>query len=222
MEKTIKAKRIREIEYFEEGVDGANVDWDLDCTLFDSDLENEDDEDEILTNPTYCGQKLANKTKHETLNGYINNWKNERYTVEVELGDNAKMPNKAHPVEDAGFDLYTPTNVIIKPGEVKTIPLNFKISFSNKSYGQIAPKSGLASKGLQIMGGIIDSGYRGTVSVIVTNLNWGNDIISIQAGEKIAQLIMHPYSPDYSLKQVSKIKNNSERGNGGFNSTGNC
>jgi hypothetical protein len=52
MEKTIKAKRIREIEYFEEGVDGANVDWDLDCTLFDSDLENEDDEDEILTNPT--------------------------------------------------------------------------------------------------------------------------------------------------------------------------
>jgi dUTP pyrophosphatase len=206
MEKFKVVKKIQEVEYFDDGFEGIwgekNETLEIDSCIKDEDINSDDNE--------------------ESLMGYISNWKKERYGIDVELEDGAKVPQKMYPTEDAGFDLYTPTEVVVKPGEVKTIPLNFKINFSTLSYGQIAPKSGLAAKGLHIMGGVVDSGYEGVVSVVVTNLNWENGPLSLNAGDKIAQLIMHPYSPEYKINKVKKIDKKSKRGVGGFNSTGNC
>lgn len=152
---------------------------------------------------------------------YIKQWNKNRYTVEIEIMEKGKIPSKAYDTGDAGFDLFTPVDIKIMPGEVLTIPLNFKLKFNKNSFGQIYPKSGLSAKGLQVMAGVVDSSYRGNVCVVISNLNWKNDAgIEIKAGEKVAQLIMHPYSEDYGLQVVEKIEIDTKRGDGGFNSTG--
>ncbi len=154
------------------------------------------------------------------LEDYIKTWKEDRYKIEIEVFPKSKCPKKAHP-SDAGFDVYSMSNLSIKPGEIVVVPLGFRMKFSDKSWAQLCPKSGLSLKGLHVMAGVIDSEYRGEVSAVVINLNQkSGNIIKIEKGDKVAQLIMHPYAKDYFIEKVESIEIDTDRGEGGFNSTG--
>ena len=89
------------------------------------------------------------------------------------------------------------------------------------TYAQIESKSGLGSKGLLVYAGVIDESYRGIPHVVGTNLNIrdGQSII-IKKHQKIAQLTMRPHANEYFIRQVDVVDTDTERGEGGFGSTG--
>lgn len=90
-----------------------------------------------------------------------------------QLHANARLPEFAHPGEDACADLYCVEDVVLKPGEPQAVPLGFSIEVPIGYEAQIRPRSGLALKhGLTIPNspGTVDSGYRAEVKVI---LLWG-------------------------------------------------
>ena len=126
------------------------------------------------------------------------------------------IPSYASP-GDAGFDLYSSTDIEIKRGEIQIIPLSIAAEFSNKYFVSIRDKSGLAANhGLHVLGGVIDSSYRGEWKVVLVNL--GKMDYKITNGDKIAQGIMQPYE---SVKMVNADKlTKTKRGKGGFGSTG--
>ena len=151
-----------------------------------------------------------------------------KFKIEVEVLVDGKLPYKAHPT-DAGFDLFATEDVIVYPNRVTKHPLNIKMKLPQGTYAQITSKSGLGSKGLLVYAGIIDESYRGIPHVVCTLLD--NSIstrvgirmdhcIKINKGEKLAQLIMHPYSPEYFMEQVEYVSEDTERGSWGFCSSG--
>ena len=155
-----------------------------------------------------------------------------KFKIEVELLEEGKLPFKAHKT-DAGFDLFATEDVKVHPNGVTKHPLNIKMKLPQGTYAQIASKSGLGSRGLLVYAGIIDESYRGIPHVVCTKLNGSyystnslGDLISdsdpllIKKGAKIAQMLIHPYSPDYYMEQVEHVSNDTERGSGGFGSTG--
>jgi len=142
------------------------------------------------------------------------------YKIEVEVLDGGKLPFKAHRT-DAGFDLFATSDVEIIPGQIMKHPLNIRMKLPRGCYAQIESKSGLGSKGLLVYAGVIDESYRGVPHVVGANLNIheGRPIV-IKAGEKLAQLTMRPHSNEYFMIQVDAIDTDTERGAGGFGSTG--
>lgn len=136
------------------------------------------------------------------------------------LNDLAKIPTKGS--EDAaGYDLYTATDCRIKidPHETKKINTGIAIELKPGTFGGIFARSGLATKkGLRPSNccGVIDSDYRGPVIVALHNDT--NETQFIDAGERIAQLIVLPYIP-VTFNIVEDLSD-TDRGSGGFGSTG--
>jgi dUTP pyrophosphatase len=155
----------------------------------------------------------------------------EAFKIEVEVLDGGKMPTKAH-ASDAGYDLYATEDIALYPGQVKKTPLNIKLKLPVSTWAEIATKSGLGSKGQLVYAGVIDQDYRGIPHVVMTNVNLISHVdeegypvmrtepIVIKKGEKVAQLIMNPYSSNFYMVQVDKVDTSTERGSGGFGSTG--
>lgn len=141
----------------------------------------------------------------------------EHYCVEVELLQGGLIPLKAHS-NDAGFDLYATSDIVVKPGEIIKHPLNLRMQLPRGTYAEITSKSGLGCKGLLVYSGIIDGGYRGVCHVVATNLS--KEDIVIQQHHKIAQMILHPFNTNYYMIEVDEVDTSSERGEGGFGSTG--
>lgn len=129
------------------------------------------------------------------------------------------MPAYAHKT-DAGCDLYSRINITIKPGERALIPTGIKIAILPGYAGFIQPRSGLAYKhGISIVNspGLIDSGYRGEVSVILINQD-PHKSFKIQRGDKICQLLIQKIErPEF---EVVEELNETERGKAGFGSSG--
>ena len=121
----------------------------------------------------------------------------------------------------AGADIYAFLNapVVIKPLERKLMPSGFKIAIERGFEGQVRPRSGLAyKKGVTVANapGTIDSDYRGELKVILVNLN--TEPVTITPDERIAQLVIAPVA-SADMQKVSKLSE-TERGEGGFGSTG--
>ena len=96
---------------------------------------------------------------------------------------------KTH-VNDARPDLSSTTNVLIRSGEVQKVPIGLQMAIPVGYYGSIAGRSGLALKCVSVLGGIIDSEYRGEVAVILHNA--GQNGILVHVGQAIAQLNVLP------------------------------
>ncbi len=150
----------------------------------------------------------------------------ETYELEVEVLEDGKLPTKAH-ATDAGWDLYATCDIHLYPGQVIRHPLNIKLKLPRSSWAEITTKSGLGSKGQLVYAGVIDEAYRGVPHVVMTNVMHVNergmrmnDPLIIKKGEKVAQLIMNPYSSSYFITQVDKVDTNTDRGAGGFGSSG--
>ena len=91
-----------------------------------------------------------------------------------------------------------------------------KIQMPPELFAKIESRSGLSLKGLQILAGVIDADYRGTVGVVMMNLS--KTKFTIKKGDRIAQMMFLPNIP-VQLKIATKLDETS-RGQGGFGSTG--
>lgn len=123
----------------------------------------------------------------------------------------------------AGVDLRAAIEegdgLVLAPGERAAIPTGLALEIPVGWEGQVRPRSGLAARhGLALVNapGTIDSDYRGEVSVLVINL--GQEAVSLHRGQRIAQLVIAPCSC-VNLVEVDSLEP-SDRGSGGFGSTG--
>lgn len=141
--------------------------------------------------------------------------------IEVKkLNDKAKLPCRAT-ADSAGSDLCACINddIALMPGERRLIPTGIAIAVPTGFGGFVFPRSGLSSKfGVSLANcvGVIDSDYRGEVKVPV--INHSSEPYTIKAGERIAQLVIMPV--DLCEYGFSDELDKTERGEGGFGSTG--
>lgn len=122
--------------------------------------------------------------------------------------------------DDAGMDLYASQDVRIGPGGRQLVGTGLKLAIPAGVVGLIHPRSGLAAKrGLTVLNapGTIDSGYRGEIQVIMYNTS--SIPQEIKKGDRIAQIVFQQYIKA-NLVQVESL-DETERGSGGFGSTGN-
>src|SRR5215831_10820765 len=104
---------------------------------------------------------------------------------------NAVLPTVAHPGEDIGYDLYAAEDITIAARGAAGVHTGIAIEFVPVAGGIVKTRSGLAKKRLMCNAGVIDAGYRGEVIVLMENL--GDEAYTIRKGDKIAQLLEHPF-----------------------------
>lgn len=134
------------------------------------------------------------------------------------INKNARIPEYAH-IGDAGMDLYSVDEAILKPLERKLIKIGIKLQLPLNTEAQIRPRSGLALKnGITVLNspGTIDEGYRGEIGVILINLS--DESFKVEIGMKIAQMVIKPVVRA-EVEEVLVLDDTS-RGSGGFGSTG--
>ncbi len=132
------------------------------------------------------------------------------------LHQDAKVPTFAH-ATDAGMDLYSLEAVTILPMVRMQVATGIAVQIPGGYVGLIWDKSGLShKKGLKVLGGVIDAGYRGEVMIGVVNL--GTEPIVFETGDKVAQMLIqkveHP-----EIVEVTELSE-ADRGTGAFGSTG--
>lgn len=128
----------------------------------------------------------------------------------------AKLPTRGS-LHSAGLDLYSIESLWIAARGRATIRTGLSVAIPHGFYGRIAPRSGLAVKhGLDVLAGVIDSDYRG--EIICALINHGDEPLEIEAGMRIAQLIIE--SIETPTPTWSEDLSETERGGGGFGSTG--
>ena len=121
---------------------------------------------------------------------------------------------------DAGMDLVAAEDVTLKPGERAAIPTGIAVAIPEGYAGFVQARSGRSLKeglGVANAPGLIDSGYRGEIKVIAINLNLA-ELIDVRRGEKIAQIVFQKIERA-EVEIVDELPT-SERGEGGFGSTG--
>jgi dUTP pyrophosphatase len=120
--------------------------------------------------------------------------------------------------EAAGWDLRANENFSLAPGEWKGVGTGIKMAMQKGYKGIIKPRSGLAFKyAIDVLAGVIDSDYRGEVKVIL--INHGKEYQHFKRYDRIAQ-IMFEQVPKVTLMPVRNLENDTDRGTGGFGSTG--
>ncbi len=137
----------------------------------------------------------------------------------VKLDASTTIPKYAHP-GDAGLDLFSNTDEIIRPNESKLIQTGIAIELPPLTEAQIRPRSGLALKNqITVLNspGTIDSGYRGEIGVILINHSTSDFVV--KKGMKIAQMVITNFI-SVDVEETSDM-NKTARGVGGFGSTGN-
>jgi dUTP pyrophosphatase len=134
------------------------------------------------------------------------------------LDSSAQLPYRANP-DDAGLDLHSVEENTIPPKYRGVVGTGLAIEIPRGYAGFVVPRSGLAAKkGVSITNapGLIDSGYRGEVKVILENLS--DAYLVVNYGDRIAQLVIVEV-PSWEPIEVEALSD-TERGRGGFGSTG--
>jgi dUTP pyrophosphatase len=129
------------------------------------------------------------------------------------------LPSRAY-AGDAGLDLHALEESYLGPGERAAVPTGIAIEIPDGLAGLVLPRSGLAFKhGIALVNapGLIDSGYRGEVRVLLLNTD-RSEPYTVAAGDRIAQLLLIRYETP-PLIEVDELAE-SERGGGGFGSSG--
>ena len=132
------------------------------------------------------------------------------------LTETAQMPFKSHR-SDAGFDLTADENTWVFGRERQTIKTGVSFDMPDNMAGLIWPRSGLAvKKGIDVLAGVIDSGYRGEIMVCLYNTS--DEDVEINRGDRIAQIIFQEV-PEVGITVIDSL-GSSQRGSNGFGSTG--
>jgi len=136
------------------------------------------------------------------------------------LRDDAKVPIRATEGA-AGYDLCAciENDIILKPREIKIIPTGISVATEKNTAVMIYARSGLSTKyGISLANGVgvVDSDYRGEVGVAL--INNGSENFTVENGMRIAQMVITPVLTPELI--VSDSLSETERGEGGFGSTG--
>uniref|UniRef100_A0A2K6FK35 Deoxyuridine 5'-triphosphate nucleotidohydrolase n=1 Tax=Propithecus coquereli TaxID=379532 RepID=A0A2K6FK35_PROCO len=133
------------------------------------------------------------------------------------LSEHATAPTRGS-ARAAGYDLYSAYDYTIPSMEKTVVKTDIQIALPSGCYGRVAPRSGLAAKHfIDVGAGVIDEDYRGNVGVVL--FNFGKEKFEVKKGDRIAQLICERiFYPE--IKEV-QVLDDTERGSGGFGSTGN-
>ena len=120
---------------------------------------------------------------------------------------------------DAGLDLFAVKRLVLEPGTSALVPTGIAIQLPSGTEAQVRPRSGLALKhAVTVLNtpGTVDEGYRGEVGVIL--INHGTSAFTVEAGMKIAQMVVSPRI-QVAVVEAADLSD-TERGAGGFGSTG--
>jgi dUTP pyrophosphatase len=133
----------------------------------------------------------------------------------------ARLPVVAHPGEDLGYDVFSLESQELVPRATVRVRTGIAVEARDPRTGEplgllVRDRSSMAAKGLATTGGVIDAGYRGEILIIITNL--GNDVVTIGAGEKVAQMIPVPVLTGL-VQEVERLEG-SARLEKGFGSSG--
>jgi dUTP pyrophosphatase len=135
------------------------------------------------------------------------------------LKEDALLPTRAHE-GDAGLDLYACEQAHIGPGERWSVGTGVAVEIPDGHAGLVLPRSGLArDHGISLVNapGLIDSGYRGELRVLLLN-NDPAEVFRIAVGDRIAQLVLVPIAIAEAIEAPELAE--SGRGEGGFGSSG--
>ena len=133
------------------------------------------------------------------------------------VGDHKLPVPRRETVEAAGFDLRSAVTWVVYPGEQAAIPTGFAWSIPEGMVGLVRDRSGLAARGrITTTAGVIDSDYRGEITVLLRND--GDLSFKIAPGDRIAQLVVVQCLLGY-CEEVSELSETA-RGAGGFGHTG--
>jgi dUTP pyrophosphatase len=135
------------------------------------------------------------------------------------VGDGATLPSRAHG-GDAGLDLYSCESAHIGPGERWSVGTGIALEIPDQHAGLVLPRSGLAREhGISVVNspGLIDSGYRGEVRVLLLNTDPA-ETFRVRPGDRIAQLLIAPIALAEPVEAASLA--DSARGGAGFGSSG--
>jgi dUTP pyrophosphatase len=135
------------------------------------------------------------------------------------LDADAKLPTRAHP-GDAGLDLHAAEEAVLAPGERASIGTGIAVEIPDGHAGLVLPRSGIAARnGIALVNapGLIDSGYRGELRVLLLNTD-RSEPFRIAPGDRIAQLMLVPVE-GAEVVEVEELSD-SARGVGGFGSSG--
>ena len=136
----------------------------------------------------------------------------------VRLDSKLPVPTTAH-IGDAAVDLQCREAVTLEPGERAAVPTGIAVAVPKGFAGFVLPRSGHAMRsGVGVVNGpgLIDSGYRGEISVLL--INHGDDAVRFEGGDRIAQLTVVPI-PTVEWVEVDDL-GETARGPDGFGSTG--
>jgi dUTP pyrophosphatase len=132
------------------------------------------------------------------------------------LDDKAKMPTRANE-NDAGWDLYSIVETVVPSKQRKTVNTGIAIQMPEHFAGLIWPRSGLSVKqGIDVLAGVVDSGYRGEIMVCLYNTS--DEDVVIHVGDRIAQIIFQEVPR--VIMEVHESLGSSQRGDNGFGSSG--
>lgn len=132
------------------------------------------------------------------------------------LNPEAKLPSKGHP-GDAGIDFFATETVAFSPQSQQNVKTGVALEIPEGFVGLIWDKSSVSfNKGLKVMGGVIDSGYRGEIIMSLYNTSLKEQ--AIEKGNKIAQMIIQKFE-DCEIEEVNEMSD-TVRGEGREGSTG--
>jgi dUTP pyrophosphatase len=137
----------------------------------------------------------------------------------LRLKDEAVLPKRAHE-GDAGLDLHACEGAHIGPGERWSVGTGVGVEVPEGHAGLVLPRSGLArDHGIALVNapGLIDSGYRGELRVLLLNTDPA-ETFRVEAGDRIAQLVLTPIATPEPVEAAELSQ--SVRGEGGFGSSG--
>lgn len=148
-----------------------------------------------------------------------------QYIRAQQLCKEAKLPSRSNPT-DAGYDLYATESVTIQPGHRGLVSTGIALEIPDGYAGLIWPRSGMAVKnGIDVLAGVIDSGYRGEIKVCLYNSTLcsnrpGKELsLDINVGDRIAQILFQPIG-NFTVCWSNVNLDSTDRGSSGFGSTG--
>lgn len=147
------------------------------------------------------------------------------------LHPDAKLPAKAH-VDDLGFDLFALETAGIQPGQTVAVKTGIAVAFPDGWGGIVKARSSQGKAGVNVLGGVIDHGYRGEIIVLIHNTNAPGEIVEghykgfynydptviYHPGDKVGQLVLVPVAA-VDVQEVTSLSE-TERNTSGFGSTG--
>lgn len=134
--------------------------------------------------------------------------------INIQTNHPSLTPTQATPGA-AGFDLHTPESVTLRPGRRVTVNTTVRMDLPSHIFAEVRPRSGLATRGVDVLAGVVDADYRGPIKVIL--INHSDQDIHLNAGDRIAQIIFRQMITPYL---VEGDITDTARGDNGFGSTG--